>query len=228
MHLVKLAERLEEDSLKRLADSYLEFMGQAGIRSWTAAGGEVDVATEHRPASSIVRLAELGHRSFSEKFTNEIRSKSGLFEKHGASIQFFGRIQSNKLKHVLSHCETVESIGNQRQADLCLKTMRALSIERRCYIQVNIGMEPQKNGVPPHEASRLVDHCRAIGLRVSGLMCIPPRIDDPAPHYRRLRRLAVENSLRECQMGFSADYGIAISEGSTSIRIASLLFDRGK
>lgn len=213
------------DRLDRLSYRYQRFIHQPEISKWIAQGGEVDIATENRPASYIERLYNLGHRRFSEKFLQEIQSKYQFSKYNDLSIQFFGRLQSNKIKGILSSCDTIESISDVKQAEAIMELLVSKKSIHRFYIQLNIGKEPQKNGVLPDAAPALIEYCLQTGLPVCGLMCIPPRAANPTPYFRRLRKLADYYGLPECQMGFSADYRIAIDEGATSIRIASILFD---
>lgn len=213
------------DALERVSEKYLNFIQDAEITSWINNGGELDIATEHQPVDVIERLIRMGHRYFSEKYLQEISSKSGLFNAYNIPVQYFGKIQSNKFKRILESCHTLESISTIEQADYCRQYLNSTQRVVRCYIQLNIGREPQKNGVHPENAPSLIEHCLAIGLPIQGLMCIPPKSAPPAPFFRQLRRLADEFHLTECQMGFSADHRIAIREGATSIRIASLLFN---
>ncbi len=80
-------------------------------------------------------------------------------------------------------------------------------------VQVNVTGEPQKGGCAPGDARALVEACTGSGLRVDGLMTVPPAVGDPRPAFARLRRMADDLGLRECSMGMSGDYEIAIAEG---------------
>jgi uncharacterized pyridoxal phosphate-containing UPF0001 family protein len=73
-----------------------------------------------------------------------------------------------------------------------------------------------------------VAHCRALGLNVAGLMCVPPEGINPAPHFALLANMAREFGLSELSMGMSGDYEVAIRMGATMVRVGTALFgERG-
>ena len=133
---------------------------------------------------------------------------------------FIGRLQRNKVRAVAPYVTLWQSVDN---ADL------AAEIARRApgasvLVQVNIGAEPQKGGCPPAATNSLVERCGALGLRVSGLMTVPPVDADPRGPFRALRRLTDELGLSVCSMGMSGDFEEAIEEGSTMVRVGSAIF----
>lgn len=94
----------------------------------------------------------------------------------------------------------------------------------QCLIQVNTGEEPQKAGVAPREVAALLGHCQQLGLNVTGLMCVPPEGENPAPHFALLKKMADELGLAELSMGMSGDYETALRLGATMIRVGTALF----
>jgi uncharacterized pyridoxal phosphate-containing UPF0001 family protein len=94
----------------------------------------------------------------------------------------------------------------------------------RFFIQVNTGKEPQKAGVMPEEADTLIDYCRQLPLPITGLMCVPPHHQPPAPHFALLGQIAQKHGLKELSMGMSEDFETAIRMGSTCVRIGRALF----
>ena len=82
----------------------------------------------------------------------------------------------------------------------------------------------QKGGVVPAGLPALLDHCRAAGLDIQGLMCIPPVDDAPAPHFALTAKIAARNGLKNLSMGMSADFAIAIQFGATHVRVGSAIF----
>jgi hypothetical protein len=94
-----------------------------------------------------------------------------------------------------------------------------------CYIQVNTGEEPQKAGVLPAEVDAFVAACRDTHkLPITGLMCIPPVDEEPAPHFALLAKMVARNGLATISMGMSADYETAIRLGATHVRVGTALF----
>ena len=96
-------------------------------------------------------------------------------------------------------------------------------------MEVNTGAEPQKAGVAPQEADAFIARCRdGYGLTISGLMCIPPMDDAPAPHFALTAKIAARNGLTLLSMGMSADFPIAIALGATHVRIGTRDFRRAE
>jgi uncharacterized pyridoxal phosphate-containing UPF0001 family protein len=93
------------------------------------------------------------------------------------------------------------------------------------FVQVNIGLEAQKAGIPPGEAVAFVERCRMVhGLDVVGLMCIPPEGDPPGPYFAHLASLARDAGVEKLSMGMSGDFETAIAMGATHVRVGSALF----
>jgi len=91
-------------------------------------------------------------------------------------------------------------------------------------VQVNTGNEDQKSGIAPQKTQELVSFCQNLGLKVKGLMAIPPADQHPAPHFSLLYGLAQRCGLKELSMGMSQDYPIAIRLGSTQLRLGTKIF----
>ncbi len=95
------------------------------------------------------------------------------------------------------------------------------------FIQVNIGNEPQKNGISVDQVSQFTKYClNDLKLNIIGLMCIPPYEDNPSQYFKKLSELAIENNLKELSMGMSNDYECAINNGATFVRIGSKIFSK--
>jgi len=93
------------------------------------------------------------------------------------------------------------------------------------FVQLNTGEEPQKAGIPPAEADAFIASCsEKYGLVISGLMCIPPVSEAPAPHFALTAKIAARNGLKYLSMGMSADFAVAIQFGATHVRVGSAIF----
>src|SRR5262249_55519780 len=94
----------------------------------------------------------------------------------------------------------------------------------RVLLQVNVGEELQKGGCEPDAVAALADGARSAGLRVEGLMAVPPMGADPRPWFAILRALGAKLELPQLSMGMSGDYEAAIAEGATIVRVGTLIF----
>jgi pyridoxal phosphate enzyme (YggS family) len=140
-------------------------------------------------------------------------------------LHLIGGLQTNKARDAVKLCHMIETLDRDSLADAIAK---AAEKEGRCpdlLIQINIGDEPQKSGVPTADADRFI---RAMQTRfapyVQGLMCIPPANTNPTPYFQHLTALADTHNLPIRSMGMSGDFETAIYEGATQIRIGSSIF----
>jgi PLP dependent protein len=126
---------------------------------------------------------------------------------------YIGHLQSNKVKVINAYCELVHSLASDSAAK---------RLEIPALLEVNLGGEETKSGVPPEEIARYVERYP----RIRGLMTMPPLAEDPEesrPYFRRLRELGEEHGLAELSMGTSQDYRVAVEEGATFVRVGTAL-----
>ncbi|MCC5936527.1 MAG: alanine racemase [Lunatimonas sp.] len=212
-----------------LKENYVRFVESPGIQRFLERGGSICIACNGRPLEDLLVLAELGHQRFGEKYVQEGAKKLQNLYQHYPEIrrQYFGKLQTNKIKQVVTHFDHVESVASKREIDHLVK-YRNTNNEfdtKSFFLQVNIGAEPQKNGVSPDRAREVLNYATSKGLQIDGLMGIPPKLQEPKSYFKALRKLADQLALPGCQMGFSKDYKEAIAQGSTHLRIGSLVFD---
>ena len=119
-------------------------------------------------------------------------------------------------------------MDSEKLAKEFLKFSETLS-KKYFFVQVNTGEEKQKSGIYPHEVKDFIKHCiYDLKLNITGLMCIPPILDEPRPHFQMLKKLAIENNVKHLSMGMSSDYKIAVESGASFIRIGTQLFGERK
>ena len=180
-------------------------------------------------ADVITPVIEAGQRVFGENRVQEAKEKwPGLVSAYpGIELHLIGPLQSNKAKDAVALFDAIHSVD---RASLCEALAREFkSQERRpeLFVQLNTGEEPQKAGVSPTEADSFIASCREkYHLPISGLMCIPPVNDPPAPHFALTAKIAARNGLKHLSMGMSADFAIAIALGATHVRIGSAIFGK--
>jgi len=218
-----------ENDIGVVQERYHHFITQPEVQGFLAAGGTVTLATEHREAHLIEALLQVGHRHFAEKYVQEAVHKVPALNAAWPETRwhFFGALQTNKMKSIHRLFPVLETLSARHQADrLCFfhRAHGESSPLRDVFVQVNLGREPQKGGADPDDAPALIEYVLEAGLPLTGLMTIPPKADPPAMHFTALRTLANRYALPYCQMGFSADYRVAIDCGATHIRLGTAIF----
>jgi len=136
-----------------------------------------------------------------------------------------GPLQSNKAREAVALFDAIHTIDRPRIAEAIAAEMAKQERRLKLFVEVNTGAEPQKAGVEPKEAARLLRLCREdLNLDIAGLMCIPPQDEEAAVHFAFLAKLAHELGLRELSMGMSADFETAVAFGATYVRVGSQIF----
>ena len=179
------------------------------------------------PLGHIKPLIDHGHRVFGENKVQEAKQKwSGLKDSlKDLELHLIGGLQSNKSKEAVQLFDYIHSVDSIKLASELSKAEAKLSVKRKYFIQVNVGMEEQKSGVSKKEVENLLKCCvNEKNLNVIGLMCIPPFDQDPTPHFNYLKELNNDLGLKFISMGMSEDYMNAAKCGSTHVRIGSKIF----
>jgi PLP dependent protein len=178
-------------------------------------------------AEAIEPVIAAGQRVFGENRVQEAKAKwPGLMSAHpGLALHLIGPLQSNKAKEAVALFDAIHSVD---RPSICEALAREIDRQQRTpqlFVQLNTGEEPQKAGIAPAEADAFIAACREkYGLTISGLMCIPPVDDAPAPHFALTAKIAARNGLTNLSMGMSADFAIAIALGATHVRVGSAIF----
>lgn len=183
-------------------------------------------ASKSQPEAVIVAAIEAGLTHYGENKVQEAQAKwPALKASHpGLCLHLFGPLQSNKAEDAVALFDVIETIDRPKIADAIASASAKLSRQPVVLIQVNTGEEAQKSGIAPRELAGLVAHCRALGLKLEGLMCVPPAEENPAPHFALLQKLAAEHGLGTLSMGMSGDYEAAVRLGATHVRLGTALF----
>jgi pyridoxal phosphate enzyme (YggS family) len=143
----------------------------------------------------------------------------------GLALHLIGPLQSNKAKEAVTLFDAIHSLDRPSICEALAKEIKNQQKQPQLFVQINTGEEPQKAGIAPGEADAFLARCREhYGLSISGLMCIPPVNDPPAPHFALTARIAARNGLTDLSMGMSADYAVAIQMGATHVRVGSAIF----
>jgi uncharacterized pyridoxal phosphate-containing UPF0001 family protein len=119
----------------------------------------------------------------------------------------------------------IEVLDRPRLAEALAEAIQKEGRAPDLLVQVNVGDEPQKSGIPTAEADAFVAACRArFGASLTGLMCIPPAAGDPSAHFAWLAACAARHGLAVLSMGMSGDFEAAIAHGATHVRVGTAIF----
>ena len=179
------------------------------------------------PMEAVESALAAGQLLFGE---NRVQEAAGKFpplrEAHPAMrLHLIGALQTNKAREAVRLADIIESLDRPKLAAALAEAMEKEARRPSLLIQVNTGDEPQKAGIPRVEAQAFIRACREEWqLPITGLMCIPPAEDDPAPHFALLATLARDHGLATLSMGMSGDFETAIAHGATHVRVGSAIF----
>ena len=172
-------------------------------------------------------LIDSGHLDFGENKVQEASLKwtDILNNYKNINLHLIGGLQSNKAKDAFKIFNYIHSLDSEKLArifsDLEKKELKKI----KYFIQVNIGDEPQKNGIKLSLVSDFVRYClKDLNLNILGLMCIPPANVSPDSYFKKLKKLNEDSYLKDLSMGMSEDFEIAIKLGSTYVRVGTSIF----
>jgi len=179
------------------------------------------------PIEHIQPLIAHGHIHYGENKVQEASVKWLEQKKHNQNLKLHmvGKLQSNKAKDALKIFDYIHSLDNQKLADSLAKHQKNMNKNIEYFIQVNIGNEIQKSGIPVNELDPFYNYCvNEINLKIIGLMAIPPNDNNSEKYFKTLNELNKSLALENLSMGMSVDYMSAIKNESTFVRIGSSIF----
>ena len=172
-------------------------------------------------------LINYGHVHFGENKVQEALVKWSEKKKinQNLKLHMIGKLQSNKAKDAVKLFDYIHSVDNQKLADALAKHQVNLNKNLEYFIQVNIGNEIQKSGIPVDQLDAFYNYCvNEINLRIIGLMAIPPIEQNAGKYFKSLSELNKSLALKNLSMGMSSDYIEAVKYGSTFVRVGSSIF----
>lgn len=178
-------------------------------------------------ADAIRPFIEAGQRVFGENRVQEAKDKwPGLRASYGdIQLHLIGPLQTNKAREAVALFDVIQTVDRDKLAGMLSEEMQRAGRQLPVFVQVNIGGEPQKSGIPPAETVEFVARCRKVHqLNVIGLMCIPPEGDPAGPYFAHLASLGRDAGVDNLSMGMSGDFEVAIAMGATHVRVGSALF----
>ena len=185
------------------------------------------IVTKNQELNKINLLINEKHLDFGENRVQDatIKWKNLISTNSQLKLHLIGKLQSNKAKDAFQIFHYIHTLDNEKLAQIFSKFENNSSKKIKYFIQVNIGNEPQKNGITLDRLNQFVKYCiNDLKLNIIGLMCIPPLEIDPSKYFIKLADLAKENDLNQLSMGMSNDYVYAIKSGATFVRVGSKIF----
>ena len=221
---------------------------QAQIHAAAQAAGRDPAAvtlvavSKGQPLAAIEAAYGAGQRDFGENYVQEWQEKAFAL-RHLPEIRWhvLGHLQRNKVKHVIGQCHLLHSVDDMMGLDEMARFAHTHKVQQDVLLQVNLADETQKRGCGEDDAELFVDVLlRSPGLRLQGLMLLPPNADDPEasrPWFARLRALSERLAQRYgkqpklpqpgkwvLSMGMSHDFAVAVQEGATHVRVGTAIF----
>jgi pyridoxal phosphate enzyme (YggS family) len=217
-------DRSLEDSLQEIENRIALACASCGRRREDVT---MVAVTKTVPAELICEAHALGVRHFGESKVQEAEPKVAAVRaqvSESTTWHFIGKLQSNKVLKAARMCQILHTIESASQ----LKELQKLDSPVDVFVEVNIGEEPQKNGISPSRVDDFVESViQCDKARFRGLMAIGPanrNSEAMRPFFRRLRELNEKVGGTWLSIGMSSDFDVAIQEGATHIRVGSALF----
>ncbi len=221
------------DNVRRVELAVCEACAKAGRRREEAT--LVGVTKTVEPARVNAAIAA-GITHIGENYVQELLRKRPELQLEGVKLDLIGHLQTNKVKQVVGQVNTIQSVDSLRLATAISKTSAAAGITSHVLVELNIGEEQSKTGLPKEELAELLAQIAELPhICVDGLMCIPPILDTETARrkvfsemyqmFLDMRAKKLDNiNMNILSMGMSADFSEAIMEGSTMVRVGTALF----
>lgn len=191
--------------------------------------GAIDLVaiSKQQPDVAVEEVLGAGHRLFGENRVQEAMERWSRFRPRfpDVELRLVGPLQSNKANDAVGFFDAIDSLDRVKLASAIADAAQRHGKCPELLVQVNTGEEEQKAGVAPRDADAFIaDVSKTYGLKVAGLMCIPPVNEEPAMHFALLAKIAARNGLEKLSMGMSGDFETAIRFGATMVRVGSAVF----
>ena len=187
---------------------------------------QIIVVTKTFPIENIIPLLESGHLHYGENKIQEAENKWRQIKNtfKNFSLHMVGKLQSNKAKKAVDLFDYIHSLDNEKLALKISQYQKELNKDVKLFIQVNIANEKQKSGITMHNLKKFYEYCvNDLSLNVIGLMCLPPIDSSSDKYFKLLKKISDDLNLKELSMGMSSDFESAIMNGSTFLRLGTLI-----
>jgi pyridoxal phosphate enzyme (YggS family) len=207
---------IEADRVRANLDRVRERIAAAGR---DPAAVEICAAIKYVPVDELGALADAGIELVGENRAQDLVAKRDRWG-DAFTWDFIGALQSRKVKDVAPRVRLIHSVASE-------SALRKLGENPapEVLLQVNLAGEESKEGIDPAELPRFIAECP---VPVTGLMTMPPFVEDPEDnrrHFARLAELAAEHGLARLSMGTTQDFEVAVAEGATIVRLGTVLYE---
>jgi hypothetical protein len=211
---------------ERLAEIHARIDKAASLAGRKQADVTLIAVSKTHGREAILPLIEAGQRVFGENRVQEAQAKWPQLraDRTDLVLHLIGQLQSNKAEEAVALFDAIHSVDRPSLVEALARAMAKSGRRPDCFVQVNIGDEPQKGGCAVADLPALLDQARSAGLPVAGLMCIPAADVEPAPYFALLAKLARRHGLAGLSMGMSADFEAAVTIGASHVRVGTALF----
>lgn len=230
---------LRQMSLSTIKDN-LEQVNSNIVSACVRSGRKTDSVTliavsKTKPVEMLLEAYAAGVRDFGENKVQEIVDKIDKLPPD-ARFHMIGHLQTNKVKYIIDRIYMIHSLDSVKLAMEIDKRAKAAGRVVPCLIEINIGNEESKYGINPKEAAEFAAEVSQLtGIKIMGLMCVAPAVDDPEDareYFVRMRELSVDITRKNIDnielsilsMGMSGDYMVAVEEGADFVRVGSSIF----
>jgi len=192
---------------------------------------QIIVITKTFPIDNVVPLIEDGHIHYGENKIQEAEKKWLSIKKKYKNLylHMVGKLQSNKAKKAVDLFDYIHSLDNEKLALKISQYQKELNKDVKLFIQVNIANEKQKSGITMDNIKNFYDYCvNDLSLNVIGLMCLPPMDENSDKYFKLLKKNSDDLNLKELSMGMSSDFDNAVMNGSTFLRLGTIIMGERK
>lgn len=193
-------------------------------------------ATKMNDADAVRAAVAAGVDACGENKVQEFLEKDALGAYDGRPKHFIGHLQRNKVNKLVGRVDLIQSVDSEELLSLINRRAQSLGIIQEILVEISIAGEMQKSGLPPAALPAFLEAAsRCPGVRVRGLMCVPPiqeKSSENRPYFAAMRQLFIDNSGKKydnvfmdfLSMGMTDDYPDAVAEGANMVRIGSGIF----
>ena len=192
---------------------------------------KIIVVTKTFSLDKIMPLLKSGHTHYGENKVQEAQEKWSESKNNFKNLQLHmvGKLQTNKVKRALKLFDYIHSLDGDKLALKLSLHQNELNKKIKLFIQVNLADDKSRSGILLNELNDFYNYCtQELSLNVIGLMCLPPINSSSQKYFKLLKKTAEKINLKELSMGMSSDFEHAILNGSTYLRLGTLILGKRK